>query len=85
MVKNATLVRWLAPVCLFILLLILILAVNFTSPASTLDLPTVATAVNQVNQTATANASLKKQPTPTTKPPTQPTAGKQQPTPTKAP
>ncbi|HEX7736356.1 MAG TPA: hypothetical protein VF458_15995 [Ktedonobacteraceae bacterium] len=81
MVNNATLVRWLAPICLFILLLILVLAVTFTSPARTLDLPTVATAVNQVNQTATAGASTKNQPT---RVPAQPTTGKQL-TPAKSP
>lgn len=68
MTKNAKLVRWLAPVCLLILLFILILAMNFTTPASTPDLNTVATAVSAVNKTATASAAKKKppsEPTPT--------------------
>lgn len=68
MANNAKLVRWLAPCCLFILLLILILAVVFTATPGTTDANSIeATVVSQLHQTATAQAR------PTTRPATSPT------------
>jgi cell division septation protein DedD len=55
--NNAKLARWLAPCCLFILLLILIMAVVFTSSPNTVDANAIeATVVSQLHQTATAQA-----------------------------
>lgn len=72
--NNAKLVRWLAPCCLFILLLILILAVVYTSSPNTVDANAIeATVVSQLHQTATAQAQPAKQPT--TPPAGKPTPG----------
>ena len=72
------------PVCLLILFSILLLAVNYTASASAPDLNTVATAVSNVNQTATAQEAGKRPRVEPTKVPTLAPTQKL-PTPTKTP
>jgi hypothetical protein len=65
MSTNGKLLRWLAPFSLLILLVILILAINFTSPqaSSTLDLSTLPTAIHQLTATAQATSTAQAQET----------------------